>query len=241
MAIALTQNGFTDHVGLGPVARTAKRGASDVHVSFEFFPPKNDMMEAALWAAIKTLQPLRPDFVSVTYGAGGSTRERTHSTAARITRDTQLKAAAHLTCVGSSRDEIKQIADSYWDCGVSHIVALRGDSPDGIDAQYNPTADGFAFSSDLVAGLKSFHDFEVSVSAYPERHPESANWDIEIDNLKKKIDAGATRAITQFFFCPDTFMRYLDRALDAGITIPIVPGMIQLAQRSNWRNFVSQK
>jgi len=220
MAITLANN------GLGPVARTAEADHGDVKVSFEFFPPKNDVMEASLWKAIKKLERLNPDFVSVTYGAGGSTRERTHRTVERMVQETRFKPAAHLTCVGSSRDEIKEIADAYWDSGVRHIVALRGDSPDGIDAKYVPTQNGFAYSSDLVAGLKSFHDFEVSVSAYPERHPESASWDVEIDNLKKKVDAGATRAITQFFFCPDTFMRYQDRVLDAGIDIPIVPGMM---------------
>ena len=216
---------FVDR-NLGPVARAAKADPSDLHVSFEFFPPKNDAMEERLWECVSKLERLNPDFVSVTYGAGGSTRERTHRTVTRMVSETSLKPAAHLTCVGSSRSEIKEIADEYWNNGVRHIVALRGDPPEGIDEQYRPTDGGFAYSSDLVEGLKSYHDFEVSVSAYPERHPESQSWDIEIDNLKKKIDAGATRAITQFFFSPDTFMRFQDRVLDAGIDIPIVPGLM---------------
>jgi len=190
---ALMKRGFSDR-SLGPVARTAGAPADDVHVSYEFFPPKNEAMEERLWASIKKLEKLQPDFVSVTYGAGGSTRARTHRTVTRMVKETRLKPAAHLTCV--------------------------------ISENYVPTEGGFAYSTDLVAGLKSFHDFEVSVSAYPERHPESTNWDVEIDNLKKKVDAGATRAITQFFFSPDTFMRYLDRTLDAGIDIPIVPGLM---------------
>ena len=222
---ALLKSGFSDR-NLGPVARTAGTPSSDVKVSYEFFPPKTEAMEERLWSSIKKLESLQPDFVSVTYGAGGSTRERTHRTVTRMAKETSLKPAAHLTCVGSSREEIKEIADGYWENGVRHIVALRGDPPTGINEQYTPTEGGFSYSSDLVAGLKTFHDFELSVSAYPERHPESVNWDVEIDNLKKKVDAGATRAITQFFFSPDTFMRYLDRVLDAGIDIPIVPGLM---------------
>lgn len=211
--------------GLGPVARTAgdKR---PVHVSYEFFPPKNEAMEKTLWESVKKLEPLNPDFVSVTYGAGGSTRERTHQSLVKIVQETTLKPAAHLTCVGSHQSEIEEIARGYWENGVRHIVALRGDPPAGIDSEYKPTPGGYAYSSDLVAGLKKIHDFEISVSAYPERHPESASWDVEIDNLKKKVDAGATRAITQFFFSPETFLRFLDRVMDAGITIPIVPGLM---------------
>lgn len=219
------KRGFSDK-SLGPVARTAGAPSDGVHVSFEFFPPKNEAMEERLWASIKKLEVLQPDFVSVTYGAGGSTRERTHRTVTRMVKETSLKPAAHLTCVGSSQAEVKEIADEYWHSGVRHVVALRGDPSEGIGQQYVPSSNGFAYSSDLIAGLKSFHDFEVSVSAYPERHPESANWQVEIDNLKRKVDAGATRAITQFFFSPDTFMRYLDRVLDAGIDIPIVPGLM---------------
>lgn len=225
LARSNVRQAFVDR-NLGPVARTASSGADGLHVSFEFFPPKNEAMENTLWESIQKLETLNPDFVSVTYGAGGTTRERTHRTVTRMVQETSLKPAAHLTCVGSKREEIKEIADDYWQNGVRHIVALRGDPPAGIDTVYTPTEGGFAYSSDLVAGLKSYHDFEVSVSAYAERHPESATWDVEIDNLKKKVDAGATRAITQFFFSPDTFMRYLDRVLDAGIDIPIVPGLM---------------
>lgn len=211
---------------LGPVARTAGADTSALRVSYEFFPPKNEAMETALWDSIAKLQPLNPDFVSVTYGAGGSTRERTHRTVKRMVRETNFKPAAHLTCVGSTKDEIEQIADAYWGAGVRHIVALRGDAPDGIDKAYTPTPGGYAYGSDLVEGLRKAHDFEVSVSAYPERHPESGSWDAEIDNLKRKVDAGATRAITQFFFEPDTFLSFQDRVADAGIDIPIVPGLM---------------
>ncbi|MEM9600712.1 MAG: methylenetetrahydrofolate reductase [NAD(P)H], partial [Pseudomonadota bacterium] len=195
-------------------------------VSFEFFPPKTAAAEQRLWSAIQKLEPLEPDFVSVTYGAGGSTRERTHRTVERMARETRFEPAAHLTCVDASRAEIDAIAQDYWHAGVRHIVALRGDSPSGIGAAYQPHPDGYAYASDLVAGLKRVGDFEVSVSAYPELHPESQNWSVEIDNLKRKIDAGATRAITQFFFSPDIFWRFQDRVLDAGINIPIVPGLM---------------
>lgn len=212
--------------GLGPVARTAGAASDDVHVSFEFFPPKNNKMEDTLWASIRKLETLNPDFVSVTYGAGGSTRERTHRTVTRMVSETNLNPAAHLTCVGSDKAEIEEIAKEYWESGVRHIVALRGDPPEGIGESYQPHKTGYAYGSDLVAGLKSVADFEVSVSAYPERHPESGTWDAEIDNLKRKVDAGATRAITQFFFSPDTFMQFQDRVLDAGIDIPIVPGLM---------------
>lgn len=213
-------------VGADSLRRTTEAQRNHVQLSYEFFPPKNDEMERDLWGAIHKLEAFDPDFVSVTYGAGGSTRERTHRTVTRIAKDTRLMPAAHLTCIGSDRSEIEDIANAYWDGGVRHVVALRGDPPEGIDKSYSPLATGFAYSSDLVAGLKAIHDFEISVSAYPERHPESPSWDIEIDNLKKKIDAGATRAITQFFFSTDTFMRFQDRVLDAGITMPIVPGVM---------------
>ena len=212
--------------GFGAVGRTAGRASSDVHVSYEFFPPKNKQMEETLWASIRKLEPLQPDFVSVTYGAGGSTRERTHRTVARMVEESQVKPAAHLTCVGARRDEIDQIARDYWESGVRHIVALRGDPPDGVGEAYTPFPDGYAYGSDLVEGLKRVADFEISVSAYPERHPESSDWSAEIDNLKRKVDAGATRAITQFFFSPEVFIRFEDRVRDAGIDIPIVPGLM---------------
>ncbi len=212
--------------GLGPVARSGGVAPKDVQISFEFFPPKSEKMEQTLWDSIQKLETLCPDFVSVTYGAGGSTRERTHRTVVRMAKETNLLPAAHLTCVGSPVAEIEEIARDYWENGVRHIVALRGDPPEGIGERYSPTPGGYAHSNDLVAGLKSIADFEISVSAYPERHPESSGWGAEIDNLKRKVDAGATRAITQFFYEPDTYMRYLDRVRDAGIDIPIVPGLM---------------
>ena len=216
---------------VGAIARTSSRVVNDnpqddVHVSFEFFPPKTPKAEDRLWAAIAKLQPLQPDFVSVTYGAGGSTRERTHRTVERMARETDFRPAAHLTCVDATRKDIDEIAQEYWDAGVRHIVALRGDPSDGIGEAYQPHPDGYAYASDLVAGLKSVADFEISVSAYPELHPESQNWNAELDNLKRKADAGATRAITQFFFSPDTFWRFQDKVLDAGIEIDIVPGLM---------------
>lgn len=210
----------------GPVSRTAGTRRGAIHVSYEFFPPKNSQMEADLWDAVRKLEPLNPDFVSVTYGAGGSTRERTHNTVTRMVKESSVTPAAHLTCVGTSKDEIRDIAQAYWDAGVRHIVALRGDPQSGIGAAYEPHNDGYAYGSDLVAGLKDIADFEVSVSAYPERHPESSSWDDELDNLKRKVDAGATRAITQFFFTPDVFLDLQDRVAAAGINIPIVPGLM---------------
>lgn len=197
-------------------------------ISFEFFPPKTEKMELALWTAIEKLAPIEPAFVSVTYGAGGSTRERTHDTVARIVRETSLKPAAHLTCVSATRAEVDEVVRSYAEAGVSHIVALRGDPPAGVGAAYEPHPGGYAFASDLVAGIAAVGGFEISVGAYPERHPESANWDVEIDNLKRKVDAGAARAITQFFFCNDFFEGFLERVRKAGITIPIVPGIIPI-------------
>ena len=198
----------------------------DLNISFEFFPPNNDKMNETLWQTIQKLEPLNPKFVSVTYGAGGSTRERTHNTVSRIAKETGLQAAAHLTCVGSRTEEIDEIAQAYWDAGIRHIVALRGDPEAGIGETYKPISGGYNYGSDLVAGLKNIAPFEVSVGAYPELHPESKNWDIELDNLKRKIDAGADRAITQFFFEADTFLKFQDKALDAGINIPIVPGLM---------------
>ncbi len=195
-------------------------------ISYEFFPPKNEKMEKSLWRCVDQLAPLSPKFVSVTYGAGGSTRERTFKIVKDMVANRGMSAAAHLTCVGSSQAEIDDIADEYWDAGVRHIVALRGDPPEGMDGEYKPTPGGYAFGSDLVAGLKARHDFEVSVSAYPELHPESGNWDTELDNLKRKIDAGATRAITQFFLSSDVYFRFLDRIEKAGIDIEITPGIM---------------
>ena len=198
----------------------------DISVSFEFFPPKSEKMEEQLWEAIRTLEPLAPSFVSVTYGAGGTTRERTHATVARIARETALVPAAHLTCVGASKGEIGEIADQYWDAGVRHIVALRGDPPAGSGARFEPHPQGYANAAELVAGLKARHDFEISVSAYPEVHPDAASAQSDLDNLKRKLDAGATRAISQFFFSAEVWFRFVDKALAAGIDAPILPGIM---------------
>ena len=198
----------------------------DVAVSFEFFPPKTEKMEDQLWDAITQLAPLAPSFVSVTYGAGGSTRERTHATVARIVRETSLVPAAHLTCVAASKAEIAEIADQYWEAGVRHIVALRGDPPPDSGGHFTAHPEGYASAADLVAGLKTSHDFEVSVAAYPEVHPEAQSATSDLDNLKRKLDAGASRAITQFFFTPEAYFRFLDKALAAGISAPIVPGIM---------------
>jgi len=209
-----------------------------ISVSFEFFPPKTEKMHDALWECIARLAPLAPSFVSVTYGAGGSTRERTHDTVTRIARDTALKAAAHLTCVGSSRAEVDAIAEHYWQAGIRHIVALRGDPPDG-QGRYHPHPDGYAFAVDLVAGLKRIADFEISVAAYPETHPEAVSPEADLDNLKRKIDAGASRAITQVFFDVDTFFRFRDRAAASGIAVPLVPGILPVTNFAQAQKFAS--
>ena len=210
-------------------------------ISFEFFPPKTTEMERNLWDTINRLAPLAPNFVSVTYGAGGSTRERTHATIARILKETDLLPAAHLTCVGASRGEIDDIVDRYHEVGVRHIVALRGDPATGIGSAYAAHPDGYQTSSDLVAGIKRRHpDIEVSVSAYPEKHPESASFDADIDGLKAKVDAGATRAITQVFFDNDLYYRYLDRVRARGIDIPVVPGIMPMHNFKQARNFVTR-
>ena len=198
----------------------------DIAVSFEFFPPKTDKMHEQLWEAIATLAPFGPRFVSVTYGAGGSTRERTHATVARIGAETGIPAAAHLTCVEASRGEIDDIARAYWDAGIRHVVALRGDMPAGPGTAYAPHPDGYANAAELVAGLQRIAPFEISVAAYPEMHPDSATAAADLDNLKRKLDAGASRAITQFFFEPETFFRFRDAAAAAGIQAEIVPGLM---------------
>jgi methylenetetrahydrofolate reductase (NADPH) len=197
-----------------------------LRVSFEFFPPKTEKMNAQLWDCVRRLEPLRPAFVSVTYGAGGSTRERTHDIVTRIARETAMKPAAHLTCVGSTVAELEDIAGRYWADGIRHIVALRGDPPDGIQGQYRPTPGGCAYAVDLVRVLRRVADFEISVAAYPETHPQAASPEADLDNLKRKIDAGATRAITQVFFDNDLFLRFRDRAAKAGIAVPLVPGIL---------------
>ena len=198
----------------------------DFGVSFEFFPPKTDAMDAQLWNAVIDLAPLNPSFVSVTYGAGGSTRERTHATVARIVAETALVPAAHLTCVGASKAEVDAVADRYWDAGVRHIVALRGDAPPETGGKFEPHPTGYASADALVSGLKARHDFEISVAAYPEVHPDAVSAAADLDHLKRKLDAGATRAITQFFYSTDAYFRFLDRVLAAGITAPILPGIM---------------
>lgn len=212
--------------------------AGDAAVSFEFFPPKSAKMEEQLWDAVTTLAPLGPRFVSVTYGAGGSTRERTHATVARIQRETSMPAAAHLTCVEATKEEIDQIANAYWAAGVRHIVALRGDPP-VAGTPFAPHPEGYAGAADLVAGLKRLHPFEISVAAYPECHPEAASAQADIDNLKRKIDAGATRAISQFFFTPECFFRFRDAVAAAGIDAEIVPGILPVSNVAQTRNFAA--
>ena len=205
----------------------------DIGVSFEFFPPKTEKMETQLWDTFRTLEPLAPSFVSVTYGAGGSTRERTHATVARIAAESGVPPAAHLTCVEASRAEIEEVAQAYWEAGVRHIVALRGDVPGG--EPYRPHAQGYANAVELVAGLKAIAPFDISVAAYPEVHPDADCPQADLDNLKRKLDAGATRAITQFFFSPDSFLRFRDTAAAAGIDAPIIPGILPVSNVSQTR------
>jgi len=199
-------------------------------VSFEFFPPKDAAMEQTLWQSVDRLLPLQPRFVSVTYGADGSTRTRTHNIVTRIQEATALTAAPHLTCVGASEEEILDIARNYWAHGIRHIVALRGDPPQGCEGKYVPHPGGFAYAVDLVKGLKSVADFEISVATYPEKHPEAPSETFELQNLKAKVDAGADRAITQFFFDPDVFLRFRDRCVAAGITASVVPGILPITR-----------
>jgi methylenetetrahydrofolate reductase (NADPH) len=219
----------------------AKRSAQPFRVSFEFFPPRTADMEDHLWRAIQRLAPLGPAFVSVTYGAGGGTRERTHSTVRRILAETTVKPAAHLTCVAATQDEVLAVADDYWAAGVRHLVALRGDPPGGTaDSAYTPHPGGFGFAADLVAGLRARHDFEVSVAAYPEGHPQAPSLKADLDNLKRKVDAGATRAITQFFFDNSAYLRFVERAQRAGITVPIVPGIMPVTNFAQAAKFAKQ-
>ncbi|MDB5405376.1 MAG: metF [Rhodospirillales bacterium] len=216
----------------------AKVGSGTIRVSFEFFPPKTPEMEENAWKSLNLLAPLRPNFVSVTYGAGGTTRDRTHRLVAAIQNRTGIPAAAHLTCVAASRGEIDDVARRYWDAGIRHVVALRGDPPAGT-AGYVPHPDGYAHAVDLVAGLRRIADFEISVAAFPEVHPEARSAAADLDNLKRKIDAGARRAITQFFFDPDVYLRFLDRAGAAGITVPIVPGILPVTNVAQVRKFAA--
>ena len=210
----------------------------DVAVSFEFFPPKSEKMEEQLWDAVTQLKPLGPSFVSVTYGAGGSTRERTHATVARIIAEAQLPAAAHLTCVAASKAEIREVAEQYWDAGVRHIVALRGDAGEP-GAPFTPHPEGYASAAELVAGLKAIADFEISVAAYPETHPDAHSPQDDIDNLKRKLDAGATRAISQFFFSAETFFAFRDQCAAAGIDAPILPGILPVTNVAQARKFAA--
>jgi methylenetetrahydrofolate reductase (NADPH) len=213
--------------------------SAPARVSFEFFPPKTPQMEEKLWESLQLLAPLRPAFVSVTYGAGGSTRDGTQAMVRRILGETSLTPAAHLTCAGTTRQEIDNIARAYWKLGVRHIVALRGDVPEAAGGTYTPHPGGYAYASDLVAGLRRVADFEISVAAYPETHPEARNPEDDLDNLKRKIDAGAARAITQFFFEVDTYLRFLERARRAGITVPIVPGILPVTHYSQMKRFAA--
>ncbi len=208
----------------------------DITASFEFFPPKSAKMESQLWDSVQQLAPLDPSFVSVTYGAGGSTRERTHSTVARIIGEAQLPAAAHLTCVDASKAEIRDVAEQYWEAGVRHIVALRGDAGEP-GAPFVPHPDGYASAADLVRGLKDIADFDISVAAYPETHPDADCPQTDLDVLKRKLDAGATRAISQFFFSADTFLRFRDRCAANGIDAPILPGILPVTNVAQARKF----
>ena len=208
----------------------------EVKVSFEFFPPTTKKSMSLLWKCIKRLQPVRPSFVSVTYGAGGTTREHTHETVVRIAKETNMKSAAHLTCIGSNKNEITAIAERYWQVGIRHIVALRGDASNGKNSNI-PHPDGYDFASELVEGLKKVADFEISVAAYPECHPESKNQNEDLDNLQRKIDAGATRAITQYFFDPDVYLRFLEQVRARGIHIPIIPGILPVTNFNQVKKF----
>ena len=217
-----------------PIAKT-----SDLKVSFEFFPPKSPDMAEQLWQTVEALQPYQPDFVSVTYGAGGTTREPTLATVKRLIADTPLATASHLTCVGASREEVRAVVQEFQAAGVRHFVALRGDPQGGVGTRYAPHPGGFVNAADLVAGLRDMGDFEISVSAYPERHPESESEAVDLDMLKQKVDAGATRALTQFFFDNDVYERYMDRVRAAGISIPIVPGIMPIQNLTQLKRFAS--
>ncbi len=230
-----------DTVSAVPRLSRFVRPQNGLRASFEFFPPKTEEMEQTLWRSIERLAPLSPSFVSVTYGAGGSTRERTHATVARILAETALKPAAHLTCVGATREDIDAVVDQYVETGVRHIVALRGDPLGGIGTAYEPTPGGYGHAAELVEGIKRRHPaLEVSVSAYVERHPESADWATELDNLKRKVDAGADRAITQFFFENDRFDAFRDRLAAANIDIPVVPGIVPVLNFTQTARFAEK-
>ena len=223
---------------LTPHAPLFAEARGDIAVSFEFFPPKTEKMAETLWESVKTLEPLQPRFVSVTYGAGGSTRERTHATVERILKETSLTPAAHLTCVGASKAEVDEVAREYWDLGVRHIVALRGDPPEP-GTKYQPHPQGYRDATDLVAGLKQVAPFDISIAAYPEAHPDSSTRAFDLENLKRKVNAGADRAITQFFFSADCFFRFRDEAAAAGINAEIVPGILPVSNVATTRRFAA--
>ncbi len=210
-----------------------------MHVSFEFFPPGNEKMEQTLWRSIERLAPLSPRFVSVTYGADGSTRDRTHRVVQRIRAETNLTCAPHLTCVGAAREEVLAVARTYWDAGVRHMVALRGDPPKGATA-YTPHEGGFDYASDLVEGLRTVGDFDISVAAYPEIHPEAPSAEADLDNLKRKIDAGASRAITQFFFDTEAYLRFRDHCQARGVEVTIVPGILPISNFQRTLKFAAE-
>lgn len=210
----------------------------ELNVSFEFFPPKNDEMEAKLWDAVSKLKNLKPSFVSVTYGAGGSTRERTHQTIKRIIDDTNLKPASHLTCIGASKEEVNEVLRSYWEIGVRHIVALRGDMP-ASSPNYQLHPNGYKYANELVEGIKKIADFEISVAGYPEKHPEAKSLDEDIDHLKRKVDAGASRIITQFFFDADVYFSFVDKCRKRGINVPIVPGILPVTNVKQAKHFAN--
>jgi len=220
--------------------QSSKEKQAQLRVSFEFFPPKTEEMERTLWDSIARLAPVGPSFVSVTYGAGGSTRERTHATVKRILSETSLVPAAHLTCVDATRSEVDEVVRTYHAAGVRHIVALRGDPAAGIGAAYQPHPEGYAYACDLVAGIRKLGDFEISVAAFPEKHPESASFDQDLDALKRKIDAGASRAMTQFFFENDLYFRYLDRVRARGIGVPVTPGILPVQNFKQAKNFAER-
>lgn len=218
----------TAPLGLGE-AHFPARAPQRLEVSFEFSPPKTEAAERTLWETVTRLTPLRPTFFSVTYGAGGSTRQRTHETVVRLRKETGIEPAAHLTCVGATQGEIDDVARAYWDAGIRHIVALRGDPPGGIGGKYTPHPGGYANAADLIAGLKRIGPFQISVAAYPEKHPDSADEAADLENLMRKVDAGADRCITQFFFEAEDFLRFRDRTAAAGINVPVVPGVMPVS------------
>lgn len=208
---------------------------SSLRVSFEFFPPATPKMQSRLWQTVERLTPFQPDFVSVTYGAGGSTRDRTHQTVEQILRETPLRPAAHLTCVGASREEIDSVARRYWEAGIRHVVALRGDTPNG--EPFKPHPEGYGRAAELVDGLKRVGDFEISVACHPETHPDAVSPEADLDNLEAKVDAGASRAVSQFFFDVETFLRFRDRVRARGITVPLVPGILPITNYARTRTF----